>query len=88
MSNNYKLCPNCSNALDLNVSKCPYCWQQIFWLDLSRWDGWFVKTVKDIERSADNKKQTSGCAKVIIIFIVIQIIGAVLSLIFQILAWL
>jgi hypothetical protein len=42
--------------------------------------------VKDIEKSAADKKQTSGCAKVVIIFIVIQIIGAVLSIIFQILA--
>jgi len=87
MPNNYKLCPNCNNALDLNVSKCPYCGQQTFWIDLSKWADWFVKTVKNIEKSAD-KKQTSGCAKVIIIFIVIQIIGAVLSLIFQILSWL
>ena len=87
MSNDYKLCPNCNNALDLNVSKCPYCGQQTFWLDLSKWVDWLVKIVGDIEKNT-NKKQTSGCAKVIIFFVVIQIIGAVLSIIFQILSWL
>ena len=29
MAKDYKLCPNCNNALDLNENKCPYCGQQI-----------------------------------------------------------
>ena len=85
MAGDYKLCPNCNNALDLSVSKCPYCGQQLFWLDLSWWNGWFVKIIKNIKQS-DDKTQTSGCAKIIICIIVIQMLWAVLSLIFQILS--
>lgn len=85
MTQNYKICQNCGNALDLNVSKCPYC-GHIVWFDLTNWTGWLSEGIKNIEKSAD-KKQTTGCTKVIIIFIVIQIVGAILSLIFQILSW-
>ena len=86
MVQNYKLCQNCNNALDLNVSKCPYC-GQVVWFDLSNWANWLSEGIKNIEK-ATNKKQTSGCVKVIIIFIVIQIVWAILSLIFQVLSWL
>ena len=85
MTQNYKICQNCGNALDLNVSKCPYC-GSVVWFDLNNWTDWFVKVVKNMEKSADIK-QTTGCVKVVIIFVVIQIVGAVLSLIFQILSW-
>jgi len=85
MSNNYKLCPNCNNALDLNVNKCPYCGQQTFWFDVNNWTDWFEKVIKNIEKST-NKKQTSGCSKIIIFFIIIQIIGAIFSLIFQVIS--
>jgi len=94
MSNNYKLCPNCNNALDLNINKCPYCGQQTFWFDVNNWTDWFdvnnwtdwfEKVIKNIEKST-NKKQTSGCSKIIIFFIIIQIIGAIFSLIFQVIS--
>ena len=86
MAKDYKLCPNCNNALDLNVSKCPYCGHQIFWFDLSKWwTEWFENIIKTIEKPS-GKKQTSGCAKVIIFFIAIQIIGAIFSLIFQVIS--
>jgi RNA polymerase subunit RPABC4/transcription elongation factor Spt4 len=85
MSNNYKLCPNCNNALDLNVNKCPYCGQQTYWSDLSKWKDWFVKVIENLDKSK-NKKQTSGCTMIIIFFIAIQIIGAIFSLIFQVIS--
>jgi RNA polymerase subunit RPABC4/transcription elongation factor Spt4 len=85
MAKDYKLCPNCNNALDLNANKCPYCGQQIIWLDLSKWKDWFVKVVENLGKSKD-KKQTSGCAIIIIFFIAIQIIGAIFSLIFHVIS--
>ena len=85
MTQNYKVCQNCGNALELNVSKCPYCGCEL-WFNLSNWADWLSEGIKNIEKATD-KKQTSGCVKVLIIFVVIQIVGAILSLIFQILAW-
>ena len=83
MVQDYKLCQNCNNALDFNATKCPYC-GQVVWFDLSKND-WFGKIIKNIEKSTD-KKQTIGCSKIIIFFIIIQIIWAVFSLIFQIIS--
>ena len=82
MVQNYKLCQNCNNALDPNITKCPYC-GEVVWFDLSKGVDWFIRTVENTEKITD-KKQTSGCAKFIIIFIVIQVIWMVLSLIFQV----
>ena len=55
MSNDYKLCPNCNNALDLNVDKCPYCGQQTYWLGLSKWKDWFVKVIENFDKSKNKK---------------------------------
>ena len=80
MAKDYKLCPNCNNALDLNVSKCPYCGQQTYWLDLSRWRD--VIKNNNVDKSKD-KGKSIGCVWIIIFFIGIQIIGAIFSFIFQ-----
>ena len=92
MSKDYKLCPNCNNALDLNANKCPYCGQQIIWLDLSNWlknlSNWndIIKNIKwDIE-SINGKKKTSWCVFLIIFFIAIQLIGSVFWFIFEIIS--
>ena len=93
MAKDYKLCPNCNNALDLNTSKCPYCGQQIFWLDPLNWldissKNEIIKNIKwDIEKSV-GKKKTSWCVIFFIFFIAIQIIGAIISFISWIVAML
>ena len=93
MAKDYKLCPNCNNALDLNANKCPYCGQQIIWLDLSKWledlSNWndIIKNIKwDIEKSINGKKKTSWCLIFIIFFIVIQLIGGIFWFIFEIIS--
>lgn len=90
MAKDYKLCPNCNNALDLNANKCPYCGQQIIWLDLSKWledlSNWndIIKNIKwDIEKSINGKKKTSWCMIIIIFFIVVQLIGGIFWFIFE-----
>ena len=93
MAKDYKLCPNCNNALDLNANKCPYCGQQIVWLDLSKWledlSNWndIIKNIKwDIEKSINGKKKTSWCLILIVFFIVIQLIGGIFWFIFEIIS--
>ena len=93
MAKDYKLCPNCNNALDLNENKFSYCGQQIIWLDLSNWleklSNWndIIKNIKwDIEKSINGKKKTSWCVIFIIFFIAIQLIGGVFWFIFEIIS--
>jgi len=93
MAKDYKLCPYCDNALDLNTNKCPYCGQQIIWLDLSKWledlSNWndIIKNIKwDIEKSINGKKKTSWCLIFIVFFIVIQLIGGIFWFIFEIIS--
>jgi len=91
MAKDYKLCPNCNNALDLNASKCPYCGQQIFWLDSINWlnlsnKSDIIKNIKwDIEKSMD-KKGSKGCLIFFIFFVAIQLIGAIISFIAEIIS--
>lgn len=93
MAKDYKLCPNCNNALDLNANKCPYCGQQIIWLDLSKWledlSNWndIIKNIKwDIKKSINGNKKTSWCLIFIVFFIVIQLIGSIFWFIFEIIS--
>jgi hypothetical protein len=93
MAKDYKLCPNCNNALDLNANKCPYCGQQIIWLDLSKWledlSNWndIIKNIKwDIEKSINGNKKTSWCLIFIVFFIIIQLIGSIFWFIFEIIS--
>ena len=46
MVQNYKLCQNCNNALDPNITKCPYC-GEVVWFDLSKGADWFIRTVEN-----------------------------------------
>jgi len=93
MAKDYKLCPNCNNALDLNANKCPYCGQQIIWLDLPKWledlSNWndIIKNIKwDIKKSINGNKKISWCLIFIVFFIVIQLIGGIFWFIFEIIS--
>jgi RNA polymerase subunit RPABC4/transcription elongation factor Spt4 len=85
MAQDYKLCPNCKNALDKNENKCPYCRQQILWLDLPNWKDFIINNLWNLKKSTD-KKKTSGCGIFILIIIAIQIIWVVLWFITEIIS--
>jgi hypothetical protein len=77
--------------LDLDASKCPYCGQQIIWLDSLNWldlsgKNEIIKNIKWNFEKSIGKKKTSWCGIFFIIFITIQIIWVILSIISQIIS--
>ena len=46
MTDSYKLCPKCNNALDNNATECPYCGEPL-WVNFSK--GHIKKDTKPVE---------------------------------------
>ena len=58
MAKDYKLCPNCNNALDNNVIQCPYCWNNTFFGNT-----WTNNKIESWESTVKQKKSSwcGGC---------------------------
>ena len=76
MTENYKLCPKCNNALDLNVSSCPYCWELM-------WMPFWWNQIKQGKRQNMETKKLSGLVKLIMVFFIVPIIISIISSIFS-----
>lgn len=75
MTENYKLCPKCNNALDLNVVSCPYCWESV-WIVL----GW-NQIKQSNKRQNPQTKKAVKLYKLIIILFLLPVISSVISFI-------
>ena len=80
MTDSYKLCPKCNNALDNNVMQCPYCGESL-WINV-----WWNNIKK--EEKAVETKWCSWTAKILfIIFFVIPLISSAVSFIMWLISW-
>ena len=80
MTDSYKLCPKCNNALDNNVMECPYCWESLW---VSFWWNHIKKDVKKVET-----KWCSWIARILfIVFVVLPLISSVISFIVWLISW-
>lgn len=74
MADNYKLCPKCNNALDLNVTSCPYCWE-------SMWISFWWNQIKQGKRQNVETKKAVRLVRFIVILFVLPIITSVITFI-------
>ena len=82
MSNDYKLCPKCNNALDNNVMQCPYCGEKMwigFWLD----ESWYMHSKIGSSRNKKSGWCWCWCLLFIFVFFVIPLVKEIFSLIIE-----
>lgn len=85
MAKDYKLCPKCNNALDLNVSKCPYCWESM-WINFWFEKNWYSVSTDTLPKQT---KDSKWCYIIFLIFFILPFIWSVISIIWGLISsWL
>ncbi len=82
MSNDYKLCPKCNNALDNNVMQCPYCGEKMwisFWTENNFWN-------QNTNQPPIQIKNSKGFLILLIILFGFPIVWSIISLIIGIIS--
>ena len=86
MSNDYKLCPKCNNALDHNVIQCPYCGEKV-WINLWKYnDFWFNWGKIASEQTKKSGWCWLGCLIFFVLFLVFPFVWGIISLIIEIIS--
>lgn len=76
MAKDYKLCPNCNNALDKDEIKCPYCWNSIMF------NNFWANDTRIEQKESTVKNKNSWCWGCIWCFVFFFFLAVVVFMIF------